>query len=69
MPHVVAYLRTRLLALPRTQRGASAVEYGLLIALIAIVMVGGVALIGNNLGDLFNPSPSSQTSSDGSGDK
>jgi len=53
MYNVVGYLRTRLRALPRTQRGASAMEYGLLIALVSIVMVGGVALLGHNLGDAF----------------
>lgn len=35
-------------------RGASAVEYGLLVALIAAVIVAGVALLGGNLLDTFN---------------
>jgi pilus assembly protein Flp/PilA len=35
-------------------RGATAVEYGLLVALIAIVIIGGVTLLGTNLSTLFN---------------
>ncbi len=34
--------------------GASAVEYALIIALIAIVIFTAVALLGTNLGDLFD---------------
>lgn len=35
-------------------RGATAVEYGLMVALIAIVIIGAVALLGGNLKNLFN---------------
>ncbi len=38
----------------RDDRGATAVEYGLMVALIAIVIIVGVALVGNNLLALFN---------------
>ncbi len=34
--------------------GASAIEYGLLAALIAIIIIGGVSAIGTNLGTKFN---------------
>jgi pilus assembly protein Flp/PilA len=34
-------------------RGATAVEYGLIIALIAAVIAATVAVLGNNLNDLF----------------
>jgi len=37
----------------RTERGASGVEYGLLIALIAAVIIGGVILLGQDVLDLF----------------
>jgi len=37
----------------RTDRGATAVEYGLLVGLIAIVMITGVALVGPKLATLF----------------
>ncbi len=37
----------------RDDRGATAVEYGLMVALIAAMIIGGVSLIGINLGGLF----------------
>ena len=36
------------------ERGASAVEYGLLVALIAVVIIAAVTLLGGNLNDIFN---------------
>jgi pilus assembly protein Flp/PilA len=36
------------------EAGASAVEYGLLVALIAAVIVGAVTLLGGNLKATFN---------------
>jgi len=36
------------------ERGATAVEYGLMVALIAIVIIVAVALLGGNLSGLFN---------------
>ena len=38
----------------RKDRGATAVEYGLMVGLIAIVIIVGVALLGTNLQELFN---------------
>ena len=35
-------------------RGATAVEYGLMVALIAIVIIAAVTLLGGNLKTLFN---------------
>jgi pilus assembly protein Flp/PilA len=35
-------------------RGATAVEYGLMVALIAIVIIGGVTAVGVNLLALFD---------------
>jgi pilus assembly protein Flp/PilA len=35
-------------------RGATAVEYGLMVALIAIVIIVAVTLLGKNLSGLFN---------------
>jgi pilus assembly protein Flp/PilA len=34
-------------------RGATAVEYGLMVALIAIAIIGAVTLLGDNLTQLF----------------
>ena len=35
-------------------RGVTSVEYGIMVALIAIVIITAVALVGTNLSDLFN---------------
>lgn len=40
--------------LNRDDRGATAVEYGLMVALIAVVIITAVTLLGNNLSALFN---------------
>ena len=45
------YVRLQML---RNDRGATAVEYGLMIALIAAVIITAVTLLGNNLNSLFN---------------
>ena len=37
----------------RDDRGATAVEYGLMVALIAIVIIAAVTLLGGNLSGLF----------------
>ena len=34
-------------------RGATAVEYGLMVALIAVVIIGGVTFLGKNVSSLF----------------
>ena len=39
----------------RDERGATAVEYGLMVALIAVVIITAVTLLGNNLNAMFNP--------------
>ena len=41
------YVRIRLVAKAKTERGASAVEYGLLVALIAIIIIVAVSALGN----------------------
>jgi pilus assembly protein Flp/PilA len=46
-------LMERLLSLLKDDHGASAVEYGLLVALIAAVIVGAVTLLGGNLKATF----------------
>ena len=37
----------------RSDKGATAVEYGLMVALIAIVIIVAVALLGTNLNEFF----------------
>jgi pilus assembly protein Flp/PilA len=38
----------------RSDRGATAVEYGLMVALIAVVVIVAVTALGTNLSALFN---------------
>jgi pilus assembly protein Flp/PilA len=38
----------------KDESGASAVEYGLLVALIAVIIIGAVSLLGTNLSTTFN---------------
>lgn len=40
--------------LHRDDKGATAVEYGLLVALIALVIIGVVTLLGSHLKDIFS---------------
>ena len=42
-------------------RGATAVEYGLIVALIAVVIIVAVSLLGRNLLGVFNKAASSVT--------
>jgi pilus assembly protein Flp/PilA len=46
---LAAYLQTQL----QNDEGATAVEYGLLVSLIAVVIIAGVTLFGNHLNDVF----------------
>jgi len=51
----LSYVQTFLTrGVKRDDRGATAVEYGLMVALIAIVIIAGVTLLGTNLLALFN---------------
>jgi pilus assembly protein Flp/PilA len=47
------YVRMRIQTMARSERGASAVEYGLLVALIAIAIVVGAGALGGALDGLF----------------
>jgi len=38
----------------REEKGATMVEYGLMVALIAVVVIAAVTLIGGNLNNQFN---------------
>jgi pilus assembly protein Flp/PilA len=54
-PEVIMTIRlTRALQILRgSERGATAVEYGLMVALIAIVVIGAVSLLGENVSSIF----------------
>jgi pilus assembly protein Flp/PilA len=47
---VASFLTQRL---SRDERGATAVEYGLMVALIAAVIIGAVTILGANLNTVF----------------
>jgi pilus assembly protein Flp/PilA len=51
MSKFIAKFQARLAA---REDGATAVEYGLMVALIAIVIIVAVALLGTNLSTLFH---------------
>ena len=46
-------LTTMLKAYSQDENGATAIEYGLLVALIGVAIVAGAASLGNNLNDGF----------------
>jgi pilus assembly protein Flp/PilA len=43
-------------------RGATAVEYGLIVALIAVIIIVAVTLLGGNLSKIFNKAATSVSS-------
>ena len=49
-----ASLTTVFAKLRSEDRGVTSVEYGLMVALIAIVIIAAVTLLGTNLSTLFN---------------
>ena len=48
------FLATWLKAHAKTERGASLVEYALLVALIAVVCIGAITFLGNEAADNFS---------------
>jgi pilus assembly protein Flp/PilA len=46
-------LFTRFMVWRDSDEGATAVEYGLIVALIAVAIIGAVTLLGGNIGALF----------------
>ena len=52
---IAAYVMSHLASLRRDdERGATAVEYGLMVALIAVVIIGAVQVLGNNTSTKFS---------------
>ena len=50
---MLQYIAIRLRAIPRSERGATAVEYGLLVAGIAAVIVAVVFTLGGKINNAF----------------
>ena len=46
-------MKKQLMALIRGEEGASLVEYGLLVGLIAVVCIGAVTLLGTKVSEAF----------------
>lgn len=46
-------LYTNLMIRLRSEKGATAVEYGIMVALIAVAIIAAVTLLGGTLDDLF----------------
>jgi pilus assembly protein Flp/PilA len=46
-------MRTRISKFVKSDKGATAVEYGLMVGLIAIVIIASVTLLGTRLAALF----------------
>ncbi|MEO7753773.1 MAG: Flp family type IVb pilin [Terracoccus sp.] len=62
MTKLAAQLQTRVARMTdkrMNDKGATAVEYGLMVALIAIVIIVAVSLLGKNLSTLFNSAATS----------
>ena len=47
------FLKSRIAAFGRESSGATAIEYGLIAALIAVVIIGAVGLVGGSLDGKF----------------
>jgi pilus assembly protein Flp/PilA len=47
-------MRKVLVNLLRDESGATAIEYGLIAALISVVIIGAITAVGTNLSSVFN---------------
>jgi pilus assembly protein Flp/PilA len=52
--HMLMTTKRNELSESRSDRGATAVEYGLIVALIAVIIIVAVTLLGGNLSSIFN---------------
>ena len=52
--HMLARITKLQVRLLTPERGATAVEYGLMVALIAVVVIVAAKVLGTNLSSLFN---------------
>jgi pilus assembly protein Flp/PilA len=51
---LVERVKTKLALVKADRKGVTALEYGLLAGLIAVVVIAGATLIGTNLNTMFN---------------
>lgn len=50
----LTFIKAWLTAQARTERGASLVEYALLVALIAVVCIGAISVLSGSIDDTFS---------------
>ncbi|MCH8685788.1 Flp family type IVb pilin [Pedomonas mirosovicensis] len=50
----MSFIRTTLRKLARDEKGATAIEYGLIAALIAVVCIAGLSAVGSSLKNTLN---------------
>ncbi len=53
MTRIGVALQSRIATVKDDEKGATAVEYGLIVGLIAVVIIAAVTLLGTNLNGLF----------------
>lgn len=51
---MLSMIKTALMRFRQDDKGATAIEYGLIAALIAVAIVAGATLLGNDLNNLFS---------------
>ena len=51
---LIPFVRAKLREFVRSDSGATAIEYGLIAGLIAVVIIASVGVVGTELLDLFN---------------
>lgn len=51
---MLKYVKSKLSELKSENSGATAIEYGLIAALIAVVIIVAITAVGTNLGTAFN---------------
>jgi pilus assembly protein Flp/PilA len=54
MSQLIALLHQAIARFEHDDEGATAVEYGLMVALIAAVVIAGATLLGTNANNIFN---------------
>ncbi|WP_084033809.1 Flp family type IVb pilin, partial [Arthrobacter sp. 35/47] len=53
LSHLVSFANTVKARASRDETGATAVEYGIMVALIAVVIIAAVTLLGGQMNDMF----------------
>ena len=61
MFEALEYVKIRLMGMAKTERGASAVEYGLLVSLIAVAIIVAVTTLGTKISGIFTGTAGSIT--------